>query len=209
MSNALTITLGAGAGLGLWYVLRGRAHAPAVQSPGPAPSAPASDPRACAVRLDTSGLTADGARVTVAEAVQRCKAAGRADVTVVHGAPAATYAELMIGLGRADVPTYAHRNARPRRSGSARRRAASNATRSSTFTLVVFPEGIWGPTKRVRYFRADPPTTWQDARDRLAAAGLLDADAHSPHGAGAWRLVTDPDRFRGDRAEALPGAIGG
>lgn len=77
---------------------------------------------------------------------------------------------------------------------------------SSTFTFVVYPEGIWGTTKRVRYFKAAPPTTWEDARDRLIAAKLLDRNALSPNGAGAWRLVTDPARFRADRAEPLPGS---
>jgi hypothetical protein len=211
MSNAATLTLGAGAGLGLWYLWHRKGHAVAAHAPTHAPTTAPSDaaaPRACVLRLDTSGLTADGARVTVAQAVARCQAAGRADVTVVPGAPAATYGDLMVALGRAGIPTTAHRNARGRRRGPARR-GAHTPSKSSTFTLVVFPEGIWGRTKRVRYFRADPPTTWQEARGRLAQAGLLDRNVLSPNDAGAWRLITDPDRFRADLAEPLPGGSRG
>jgi hypothetical protein len=105
-------------------------------------------------------------------------------------------AALMTALETANVPV---RNARRRNAGTPQKRQLS-----STFTLVVYPKGIWGTTKRVRYFKATPPTTWEDARDRLVAAKLLDRNALSPNGAGAWRLVTDPARFRADRAEPLP-----
>lgn len=72
-----------------------------------------------------------------------------------------------------------------------------NAELASTFSLVEFPDGIWGK-KRVRWFRAEPPTTWEDARDRLSAAYLIDRNATT------WKLFTDPARFRADRAQPLP-----
>lgn len=281
-SSALTLALGASGGLAAWYLLRDK---PAPSSAGgslgattqPAQTAPTPSASGCSLRLDPSGLTADGARVAVADAIERCKQAGRADVTVIAGAPAATYAELMIALGRAGIPTFAHRNA-----GGARRnverwanytvriypqgskgpaqlrwfRARTpipwsearlrleragvmdpwlagktsepggwmmsvdpkdfradraepmpklrNAETSSTFTLMVYPQGDRGP-KRVRWFYADAPTTWDDARDRLAAARLIDLRDRSPHLASAWKLVTDPRVFDAERAKPLPG----
>ncbi|HEX5062378.1 MAG TPA: hypothetical protein VFV99_23565 [Kofleriaceae bacterium] len=152
------------------------------------------------MRIESTGITIDGARVDLAEAVRRGKAAGQAAVIVTPNAPASLYTGLMAALSAANVPTM--RNARRR---TASRPSRRNRELSSTFTLVVLPEGIWGTTKRVRYFKTDAPTTWEDARDRLAAAKFLDRDALSPNGAGAWRLVTDPARFRADRAETLPG----
>ena len=77
------------------------------------------------------------------------------------------------------------------------RRHRRNAEPVSTFTLVEFPDGIWGK-KRVRWFRAEPPTTWEDARDRLSAAYLIDRTATT------WKLFTDPARFRADSAQPLP-----
>ena len=267
-SSALTLALGAGGGLAAWYLTRDDKTARSTGSASPGVTAASG----CALRLDPSGLTADGARVALHDAIERCKAAGRADVTIVPGAPAATYAELMIALGRAGVPTSAHRNAGGARrnvqrwarytlriypqgsKGPAQMRwfrarapipwsearlrleragvmdpwlagktsepggwmmsvvprdfraeraepmpALRNNETSSTFTLAVFQDGIWG-TKRVRWFRADPPTTWEDARDRLVAAGMLDPSGR----AGTWKLITDPVRFRPDRAEPLP-----
>jgi len=117
MSNgntALALTLGAGGGFLLWYVLRDRHHkqiAPETSAPA-ATSASAPADLACSVRLDPSGLTVDGAKTNVADAVKRCQTAGRADVTIIKDAPAATYADLMVALGRAGVPIYAHRNSR-------------------------------------------------------------------------------------------------
>lgn len=274
-SSALTLALGAGGGLAAWYLMRDDEAAPA--SEGTSSVATAATPSSCALRLDPSGLTADGARVALADAIERCKAAGRADVTVLEGAPAATYAELMIALDRAGVRTSAHRNAgdawrhqqrwarytlRIYPQGSkgpahvrwfrargpipwamARHRLERagvmdpwlagktsepggwvmsvdpkdfradraeplpelrNAETSSTFTLAVYPQGDAGP-KRVHWFYADPPTTWDDARDRLASARLIDLLERSPHLAGAWKLVTDPRVFDTERAKPLPG----
>lgn len=194
-SSALTIAVGAGGGLAAWYLLRERKSSSDIQGTSADANASAPTPRSCALRLDQDGLVADGVRVGVPTAIKQCKAAGRADMTVLAGAPVATYSELMVGLHRAGIPTYTHRNARaPRR----------NVQRHSTFTLVVYPQGDRGP-KRIRWFRADSPTTWDDARDRLAAAHLIDLGAKSPHLAGAWRLVTDPRAFDESRAMLLPG----
>lgn len=207
MTNTSTFLLGLGSGAAAWYLTKSK-HTSAPTAPAASsssttpetPTAPATAQRTCVMRVEATGITIDGARVDLAEAVRRAKAAGHATVSVAPNAPASLYAELRVALGVANVPTL--RNARRRKSARPTRR---NRELSSTFTLVVFPEGIWGTTKRVRYFKADAPTTWEEARDRLAAAKFLDRDALSPNLAGAWRLITDPARFRADRAETLPG----
>ncbi len=127
-NTALALTLGAGGGFALWYVLRDRHRkntASAANAPTAAPpqAVPATTDRVCTLRLDPTGLTVDGAKTTVTDAVNRCKAASRADLTIVKDAPAATYADLMIALGRAGIPVHAHRNSRGARG---RRRAARN-----------------------------------------------------------------------------------
>lgn len=202
MSNTSTFALGLGSGLALWYATkRATGTAPSttatggLSNPVTKPAAPAA-PRNCAVCIDAAGLIVDGARVDVDEAARRCVAADRVAMTVSPDAPASTCAALVTALG----PSA--RNLRNARRPSTK--APSESEPSSTFTLVVFPEGVWGTRKRVRYFEAAPPTTWNDARERLQAAGLIDGDALSPNNAGAWRLVTDPERFRSDLAEPLP-----
>lgn len=198
MSTIATFALGLGGGAAACYLTKNKhPNAPSTSSL----VAPKAAPRNCAVHVERAGITVDGTRVEVGDAVRRCAAVGGAEVTVAPNAPASTCAALVAALDTANVPTV--RNTGPRNAGT-----PHNSGVSSTFTFVVFPEGIWGKRKRVRYFKATPPTTWQDARDRLAAAGLLDRDALSPNGAGAWRLVTDPARFRSDRAEPLPAKVG-
>ncbi len=206
MTNTSTFLLGLGSGAAAWYLTKSK-HTSASTSPTvasssttPATPSPATAPRTCVMRIEATGITIDGARVDLAEAVRRAKAVGHATVSVAPNAPASVYAELRVALGVANVPTI--RNARRRKSARTDRR---NRELSSTFTLAVYPEGTWGKSKRVRYFTTDVPTTWHDARDRLAAAKFLDRNVLSPNDAGAWRLVTDPAVFRADRAETLPG----
>jgi hypothetical protein len=83
--------------------------------------------------------------------------------------------------------------------------AARNATTYRAFTLLTYAEGRKaGP--RPRRFVADPPTTWTDARDRLAAAGVLDPTlAGRTSTPGGWMLSVDPASFREELAEPLPG----
>jgi hypothetical protein len=216
MSTTSTFALGLGGGATLWYLTKNKhtrtmltapASVPTTTTLGATPATSsisskpaASTPRNRLVRIVPAGIMVDGTRTDLSDAVRQCAAAGGASITVDPSASASTYAALVAALDRANVPMV--RNA-PRRNAGALQRELS-----STFTLVVFPEGVWGTSKRVRYFKATTPTTWEDARDRLAAAKLLDRDALSPNGAGAWRLVTDPARFREDRAEPLPDAGG-
>lgn len=131
--SALALALGAGGGLALWYLLRDkdtRSPRPARAASAPTASASATTPTmsaapaeptpvqvACTLRVDATGLTVDGARVGIAEAVKRCKLAGLADVTVSKEVPAAAYAELMLALGREGVPAFAKRNGSGRRNG--------------------------------------------------------------------------------------------
>jgi hypothetical protein len=88
----------------------------------------------------------------------------------------------------------------------AERGAARNASTYRAFTLLTYTEGRKaGP--RPRWFLADPPTTWADARDRLGAVGILDRTlagrTATPDG---WMLSVDPASFREELAEPLPGA---
>lgn len=199
MSNATPFVLGLGGGAALWYATKRKtAPSPTPQTSASKGQKTASAPRNCAVHVERAGITIDGNCVDLTEAVRRCAAADTSSITVEPSAAASTCAALATALEAANIPVQ--RNARRRNTS-----APQTRERFSTFTLVVFPEGVWGSTKRVRYFQANPPTTWEDARDRLAAAKLLDRNALSPNGASAWRLVTDPARFRTDRAEPLPG----
>jgi hypothetical protein len=342
MSNGnrtLPLALGTGGGFLLWYFLRdgkqdARAAAPPTSTasrtpPAPAvaapvapaaPAAPSPASAACALRLDAPGLTANGVQVDIAEAVNLCKLAGRADVTVTKEASATVYADLMMALGRAGVSVYTHRNGAgprnaksrspkprtvddvdlpsfalmvqaladgvepdPNQDGLARGRfgarkvfiaairrelratkyaslpraaidellirahregllqlaradlvaamdphevrdseiayggnatfhfvvvepdTARNANAYRAFTLVTYPEGRKAGS-RSRWFRAEPPTTWADARDRLGAAGILDRTlAGRTSIPGGWMLSVDPASFREELAEPLPG----
>ena len=59
------------------------------------------------LELDAGGLTIDGARVDIAEAVRRAQRCGDAHVSVGHDAAAATYLQLMAALRAAGVPAQA------------------------------------------------------------------------------------------------------
>ena len=80
---------------------------------------------------------------------------------------------------------------------------ARNSYISTTFTLAVYPEGVGGP-KQTRWFRASRPTMWDAARDRLAAAGLLDLDANKATDPNYWILTSAAQSFREDEDEAEP-----
>ncbi len=82
--------------------------------------------------------------------------------------------------------------------------APRNAEAFSAFTLVTYPDGVFGSNKIMRWFRADAPMTWQAARDQLARAGILDATAIGPGNPGYWKLVTDPRVFMPSRAKPMP-----
>ena len=163
-NTALALTLGAGGGLALWYVLRDRKRKQLASASAPAPApqivAPASAPpdRACSLRLDPTGLTVDGAKTNVDDAVKRCQTAGRADVTIVKDAPAATYADLMVALGRAGIPIYAHRNSRGTRG---RRRAPRNNV--DAIDLPMFAETVLALADEID----DEPSPWGLARGRI------------------------------------------
>src|SRR5690606_19118303 len=105
-------------------------------------------------------------------------------------APASTCVALMNALAAAHVPPF---------------RNAPSATTHKTFTLTVYPEGAWGPTKIVQWFRAEVPITWEAARDRLAAARILDPRAIGPGMPGYWILTTESRVFETERAKPLPG----
>ena len=83
--------------------------------------------------------------------------------------------------------------------------SARNSYISTTFTLVVYPEGVGGP-KKTRWFTAPRPTMWDAARDRLAAAGLLDLNANKATDPNYWILTSAAQSFREDKAEPLPAA---
>jgi hypothetical protein len=96
--SALALTLGAGEGFLLWYLLRedeGAARSERL------PSAP--ETSACSLKLDRTGLTANGEKIDVVSAVARCKQAGAARLALASDAPAAVYLELNEALRRAGV----------------------------------------------------------------------------------------------------------
>ncbi len=88
------------------------------------------------------------------------------------------------------------------RNAARRRRRGAKATQHTIFVFRTYPEGMWGPVV-TRWYRADPPTTWDEAKRRLIAAGLLDVRILRP---SEWKLVADPPfRIQEDRVRPLPG----
>ncbi len=183
MSNVSTFAIGLGSGLALWHL----------NKTPPAPSAPTAPARTCVVRVTATGFVVDGASVDLAEAVKRCHAIGHATITVEKDAPASSYASLLVALEGARVPMV--RNA----GGS------GEHDPKTAFTLITYTEGRRAsPT--TRYFRSETPIAWSDARDRLAAAGILDlALAGRTHQPGGWMLSIASRDFRAHRAEPMPG----
>jgi hypothetical protein len=107
MSNsAITIAIGLGGGALLWHLTRDQK--PASSAPAAVPDTRASAPpridAPCSLKLDSSGITVDGAKVDTATAVERCKANGRAALVVSADAPAAAHAQLATALNAARIP---------------------------------------------------------------------------------------------------------
>lgn len=186
MSNTTPFALGLVGGLAAWQLTR-------PSTTGPADSVPSLG----VIQLDATDITVDGARVDVAEAARRVQKIGRTVVSVAADAPASTFAELMAALRAANVATQV-------RAAKVLARNAAPETKDF-FTLVTYTRGIKDkPT--LRYFRAESPIAWSEARDRLAAAGLLElALAGRTREPGGWMLSIDPKDFRAHRAEPLPG----
>jgi hypothetical protein len=63
------------------------------------------------------------------------------------------------------------------------KRGRRNKDTHRLFVLRTYPDG------RTRWYSADPPTTWEDAKRRLVAAGVLDDRVMLPTD---WKLVADP-----------------
>ena len=110
-------------GAALWYLTkdkqpRATTTSAAIAAPAPrstsSTATPARVPRNCAVHIDSSGITVDGIRAELGDAVRRCAAAGGAAVTVAPNAPASTCATFVAALERANIPV---RNARRRNTG--------------------------------------------------------------------------------------------
>lgn len=85
----------------------------------------------------------------------------------------------------------------------ARRQAASSQDRAAhqVFLFRTMPKN---GNSRTRWYQANPPTTWEDAKRRIVAAGLLDERILLPT---EWSLVTDlPSQIRvpADRLRPLP-----
>lgn len=106
----LALALGIGGGFMLAYVRRRDRQPDCDRSPH-TPTAPAArnaargtGARACSLRLDAAGLTADGHRVDVAGAVARCKEAGRAELVLDNDARISIYIDLCRALAVAGVP---------------------------------------------------------------------------------------------------------
>lgn len=95
--NAIAAALGLTGGALLWYATR---REPA----SPSPSGPPRDAAPCALKLDASGLTADGAIVDVSGALACARRHGRGDLVVTSTAPAATLAQLAAAMQAAGVP---------------------------------------------------------------------------------------------------------
>lgn len=128
-----------------------------------------------------------------------------------------TITPFALGLGGGLALWYATKDRKPSPGGipaaltppvtTPRNADASSARTADSFTLSIYPTGIGGARKRVRWFTAEQPITWEAARDRLVVAQIIDPRAIGPAMPGYWRLVTEPRAFDAQRAEALPGPV--
>ena len=118
MSNlgdaVIALAIGAGGGFLLWRHFRDDKDGGA-KSRGQKASnndAPAPPPRTgggCSLKLDATGLTADGKPVDVPTALAHCKAAGRADVIFAADGPAQIYVDLSQAFAKAGIPITVRR----------------------------------------------------------------------------------------------------
>ncbi len=177
--------LGLAGGLALWRL-----------APSTRPALRNAGTGTCVIQVEPNGVVVDGEVVEVDEAVRRAQFVGFAVVSVAPDAPASLYAALLNGLRIAGVATHTRTTGSTTRNG--------NAETFSAFTLVIYPEGIGGAHKSMRWFRTDAPMTWRAVRDQLAAANFIDPSAIAPKQAGYWKLVTDPRVFMPMRAKSLP-----
>jgi hypothetical protein len=92
------IAVVAGAALVLWFLLRG----------GSGGGGNAADTRRCAIRIAPGGITVDGARTTLAAAVDRCRDRG-AEIIVTGDAREGDWIALRDALDSAGVP-WSRRN---------------------------------------------------------------------------------------------------
>ena len=185
MSNTTPLMLGLVGGLALWQL-----------APRKRPALRNASTGTCVIQVEPNGLVIDGEVVEVDEAVRCARLAGFAVVSVTPDAPASLYAALTSGLQLAGVPTHTRATAAATRN--------ANTDTFSAFTLVIYPEGVGGPDKRMSWFRTDAPMTWKAARDQLAAANVIDRNAIAPKQAGYWKLVTDPRVLMPMRAKPMP-----
>ena len=191
MSNVTPFVVGLGGGLVLWHLTR----SPSAVEPITTNSLRNAS-GACVITLAPGGLSVDGERVDVADAVRRAQLAGLALVTVVPDAPASTCAALFAALRDLAVPTHTRTQIAPRNGSDLR----------TDFTLSSYPQGSTSSSIE-RYLRAEAPISWGAARDRLAAAGVVDLTlAGRTTLAGGWMLSVDKGQFHAERAEPLPGA---
>ncbi len=88
------------------------------------------------------------------------------------------------------------------RSPSRRQAATAARAGATTHRIFLFRTLPTNGSSRTRFYEANPPTTWDDARRRLVAAGLLDERSLLPT---EWSLVTDPPlHVQPDRLRPLP-----
>jgi len=107
MSNGTTIALAVGLGAGalVWHLTRGNAPPRPASSPRTS-SEPPRNAAPCSVKLDTTGLTVEGAPADVAAAVARCRANGRAEVVLAGDASADPWPiRCSSGLSQRDLET--------------------------------------------------------------------------------------------------------
>jgi hypothetical protein len=118
MSNlgdaVIALAIGAGGGFLLWRHFRDDKDGGAKSTGHKASNndAPAPPPRTgggCSLKLDATGLTAEGKPVDVPTAVARCKPSSRADLVLADDAPAQVYVDLSQAFAKAGIPLNVRR----------------------------------------------------------------------------------------------------